>query len=87
MGALYLNESTIFLLGGMTHRCNEISNKVYLFDATCGEACQLPPMFQERYNFPVIVHNYRLFAIGGSTYGRNDHTRLLKDVEYFDFSH
>jgi len=85
MGAVYINEETIFLAGGLNHMSNDISQDFQCFNAKEKTVAHLPRMLTPRYSFPLIYFDQMMFAIAGSSYGRNDHTRLLSKVEYFDF--
>jgi hypothetical protein len=40
-------------------------------------------MFIKRFNFPCILHNNKVYVIGGRSYGQ-DQTAILSDCEYYD---
>ena len=65
MHALYIDETKIYVSGGLNHEKNFISNKAYIYNAKFSTADKLPDMIRIRYAHSGLFLNNRLYIVGG----------------------
>lgn len=84
-GASRRADGIIYLCGGLTKYNDTISDKLFEFDPVEKKLKELPSMDTPRYSFCLLCLDYKLYVLGGRTYG-NDQEALLRTCQYFDLA-
>lgn len=83
-GTVMKNESTIIVCGGINHALNNITKKCYELNLKTMTATALPEMVRERYTFPIVYKNNKIYVLGGRQYG-NDDVSIINFCEVFSY--
>ncbi|CAD8187799.1 unnamed protein product [Paramecium pentaurelia] len=86
MACVQINESTVYLSGGINENYQEVSNNVYRYNVDENIFRNLPSMNIPRYTHQLIYNKYdqKLYAMGGRSYGQGSEG-ILNSCECYDF--
>ncbi|CAD8191375.1 unnamed protein product [Paramecium octaurelia] len=86
MACVQVNESTVYLSGGINENYQEVSNNVYRYNVDENIFRNLPSMNIPRYTHQLIYNKYdqKLYALGGRSYGQGSEG-ILNSCECYDF--
>lgn len=84
-GNVMLDQNRIFMCGGVNFSMDAISNQCAIYSIRDNDFEALEAMQHIRFNFPCILHQNKVFAIGGRSYGY-DEIAILASCEFFDLS-
>ena len=83
-GTVMKNESTVIVCGGINHALNNITKKCYELNLKNMSVTPLPEMIRERYTFPIVYKNNKIYVLGGRQYG-NDDVSIINFCEVYSY--
>jgi N-acetylneuraminic acid mutarotase len=83
-GTAMKNESTVIVCGGINQALNNITKKCYELNLKTLKVTLLPDMIRERYTFPIVYKNNKIYALGGRQYG-NDDVSIINHCEVYNY--
>jgi len=84
MGIVRVDNELICLAGGLQHDFTVVFNNLQFYNPKTNSVKCKPNMIQERYTFPLVDFQDKLYALGGRTYG-DANEAILNHCEAYSY--